>query len=211
MNKVSYQVSSAKLSGHLIITYFNGHLKRIESELKEPLTEQQWYWISSVITPEHKDFRIAALEKLNLKVKVLMAKTSEPSEMIPTNEKISQFCAAFEKKFSIKYKATKTDGGKFKALPLGRDEFEALLNLYMQSDEWYLKPKSIANFIGKINELRLLFKAPAAASKFPIPYDREYDQRLTQDKRNEYYAALRAAGYVYRNNPGRLGKWLKKE
>ena len=215
MQRNRYKLSSPRLSGYLIITYQDGYLKSILTELKEALTPVQWFHISSIVTPELKGFKIAALEKINLQVEQMAAdeeKTETETPAQPTNNRIALFCSYYYKKYNQKYTATKADGGKLKNTPISQADFEPLLQLYFASDTWYLQPKSIANFIGKINEIKLLKANPSALDKkpnWPIPFDAGYNNTLDDSKRQEYYAALRQAGYRYKDNPGRGGKWEK--
>lgn len=215
MERIRYKLSSARLSGYLLITYQNGNLKSILTELKEPLKEVQWFHISSIVTPTHDKFNIAELKKLLLTVEQIDAADDEPQTpelSLPANTRIALFCQYYKKQFNQKYTATKTDGGKLKNTPISQADFEPMLKCYMESKEWYLQPKSIANFIGKINEIKLLMKNPGALAKsvnWPIPFDAGYNNTLDESKRQEYYAALRDAGYRYKDNPGRGGKWEK--
>jgi len=216
MDRIRYKLTSSKLNGFLLITYIDGHLKSILIEVKPGLNDEQWYHLGSIISSNHSKLSLKALEKLNLTITTTDIEEQEPPnvELVSTHNRVALFCAAYKTAYHINYSATKQDGGKLKNLPISATDYLPLLNIYMQSTEWYLHPKSISNFIGKINEVRLLYKNPQALEKktnWPIPFDAGYNNMLTDDKRKEYYAALRAAGYRFRDNPGRGGKWEKVE
>lgn len=215
MNAITYKATSNKLNGHLLITYQDAALKSVEIAVNPALTPKQWFYLTNLITPELKDFSLEAFKKANLEINVLPKEqeaAEEPAEdakRLPTNQRIAMFCQLYESELQLKYKVTGADSGKMKDLPINDADFEALVKLYFQSKEWYLMPKSIANFCGKINELMLLLKAPKVSKKYPIPYDPEYAANLNQTQLYDYWAQLKEAGYKYEAAPGRVGKWVK--
>jgi hypothetical protein len=215
MERTRYKLTGTKIAGYFIITYINGCLKSVLNEFKEPLNETQWWHIISLVPVNAAKFKTEPFKAVGLQVELnpndAPAETENATESAQPN-RVALFCMYYKRAFSQAYTATRADGAKLKALPVSAVNFEPLLKAYFASTEWYLTPKSIGNFVGKINEIKLLQSNPNALvkkTKFPIPFDAGYNNTLDQGKRQEYYKALREAGYRYRDIPGRGGKWEK--
>jgi hypothetical protein len=211
METTQFKLTSSRIAGHLVISYKGGILNKILIEFKEPLTPKQWLSLTSIITPELKDLREEAINQLGLKSVPLPIEDTP----LPGNERIAIFCEYYERTTGIKYKVTNVAGAKMKALPVSGNEFAICIKVYFESKEWYLTPKSIENFCGKINEIRQLISNPPEvkqSTKFPIPYDQEYAKGLTIGKLTEYWKVLREAGYVFQDKKdGKPGQWIKSQ
>lgn len=208
METVRYKLTASK-GGYLVITYKEGLLNTILIEFKEPLTPKQWFHLTNIITPELKDLREAEFIKSGLTFVPLPVEDAP----LPGNERIAIFCEFYEKQTGIKYKVSRAAGAKMKALPVSGNEFAICIKVYFESKEWYLTPKSIENFCGKINEIRQLISNPPTvkqSTKFPIPYDYEYAKGLTVGQLTEYWKVMREAGYSFEDKKdGKPGKWFK--
>jgi len=215
MDRTRYKLTGTKISGYFIITYLNGYLKSVLNEFKEPLNETQWWHISQLIPVTSAKFKTEPFKVLGLTVELNPNDVPEETENATPSaqpNRVALFCMCYKQAFSQAYTASRADGAKLKALPVSAANFEPLLKIYFASNEWYLCPKSIGNLVGKINEIKLLQSNPNALvkkTKFPIPFDAGYNNTLDESKRQEYYKALREAGYKYRDIPGRGGKWEK--
>jgi len=202
----------------MMVVYQDNCLKSILNELKPAVTDKQLYYLLENITgnPEHLKAQFAGTSKGTITVELVTAKvpvivSESDIDDFPVNGKIAMFCAAYETAHSVKYKPSAADAGKMKALTASAQELEVLINLYMKSKEWYLQPKSIANFIKKYNEVRALAVAKPAVKTYPLPYDPEYFAKLDMMQQRAYWAYLRENGYVFQQNAGRPDKWVKAE
>jgi hypothetical protein len=234
MQLSKYKITASKCTGYMMVIYDEGNFKSILNEFNPPLKEQQLNAILNYIPNDPQNIKALFAAKYGEKVRVeeirpigsepaapvitpAAESTPEPEEY-PANAKIALFCKVFmeyhkdENNNPIKYKTGAAESGKMKALAVTPDELERLLNVYMGSDEWYTKPKSISNFINKYNEIRVLaYSAPKTkATKFPLPYDQVFFARLNFTDQRLYWDHLRANGYKWIESPGRGGKWEKQ-
>lgn len=212
----------------MVVTYNEGHLKSIINEFNPPLKENQLNGILNYITANPNELQAMFLSKYQGKILVEPVKAigsepeADPTPGFPVNEKIALWCRHYmdnvtdELNQPVKYKTGPAEAGKLKALPVTPEELDNLFNVYFKSNEWYLKPKSISNFVKKYNEVRALAyaKAPAKTHKFPIPFDVNHFNRLDTMEKRAYHEYLKAEGYRFEPNPGsnprRGGNWIKQ-
>jgi len=197
----------------MMVVYQDNHFKSVLNEFKPPLTEKQLNLLLNQIPDDHTQLEALVAANLGQRVKVERVKAigevpALTDNEYPVNEKIALFCELFEKSQGIKYKTCAADIGKLKALTLPADELRFVLEVYFSSNEWYLTPKSIANFIKKFNEVRVLAYGKPKPKTFPLPYNHEHFVKLGLNDKRDYQNYLRANGYVFQHNSVRGGTWI---
>ncbi|MBB6131355.1 hypothetical protein [Mucilaginibacter lappiensis] len=232
MQLTKFKITAPKLDGYMMVIYHDNNFKSVLNEFKPALTEKQLNAILNYIPNDPAQIKgifnqaypgKLIVEKVHAigaepEVKPAEPGIAEPSDY-PANKKIELFCRLFMEHHKdqlgnpIKYKTGAAESGKMKALVITPAELELLLSVYMASDEWFTKPKSISNFINKYNEIRVLtYSEPKTKTKnFPLPYDQEFFARLSFTDQRLYWDHLRANGYKWVESPGRGGKWLKQD
>ena len=197
----------------MMVTYQDCHLKSITNEFDPPLTELQLNIILNRIPDDPEQLIPLINEKYEGKI---LIESISPGDTLPVcvidypvNKKIALFCELYEASVGIKYKAGAADAGKIKTLAITPDELRFLLEVYFKADLWYLKPKSIANFIKKYNEIRALALSGPEKIVFPLPFDPIFFNKLNQPNRYKYWDYLRANGYRYIEKYGQGGEWKK--
>jgi len=209
----------------MMVIYQDSIFKSCLNEFKPSLSEHQLNGILNYIPNDATAIEGIFLAKYGDRVKVepVHQVGAEPVAQLPeaggyaVNDKIALWCSLYMDHHkdkdgnAIKYKTGPAEAGKLKALAITPDEFEIMLQVYFKSDEWYLKPKSISNFIKKFNEIRALAYAKPKAKEYPLPYDIDCFNRLDFMEKKAYQTYLREHGYVFELNPGRGGKWVKHE
>lgn len=224
MKITKYKITADKCSGHMIVTYNDGEFKSILNEFNPPLNERQLNGILNYIPKDPKNIIAMFVAQYGQKVKVEAVKAigAEPeqdaSPEFPVNEKIALWCNFYAANHKddlqqpVKYKTGPAEAGKLKQLPVSAEELQHLFEVYFKADEWYLKPKSISNFVKKYNEIRALAYAAAPAKKrtFPLPFDAVYFGNLNTTDKHAYWQYLRDNGYKWVEKiAGRPGKWEK--
>jgi hypothetical protein len=215
-----YKITASTCTGYIMVVYQDGRFKSVLNEFNPPLTEKQLNGILNYIPGVPENIEAMFMAKYGDKVRVEPVKSigAEPeldaTPDYPVNEKIALFCRHYAEHhkdaegYDVKYKASAADAGKLKALPVNREELDLLLGIYMVSNEWYLKPKSIANFIKKYNEIRAI---AYVQPNYPIPYSEAFYTELGLNEKRAYHEFLKKNGYEWKHNPVRGGVWVLKE
>lgn len=214
MQVTKFKLTAKGFDGCMIIIYSDGHFKSVVNEFSPLLSDKQLNYILGNI-PDDPNLLIATFE-LKSPGKITVVLSSDPTELadpvmekMATNKKVALWCRLYEEKTKRKYKTNKSEAGKLSNLVVNAIDLESLIRVYLAAEEWYLKPKSVSNFIVKYNEVRALAFSPAAKS-YPLPYSEAYDAKLTTADRVGYWKFLRENGYTFLDN-GRVRKWVKKE
>lgn len=224
MKLIKFKISATGYNGYMMVVYNEGNFKSILNEFNPPLGEKQLNGILNYIPNDPANIVAMFVAKYGDKVKVEPVKAigAEPeldaSPDYPVNEKIALWCRFYEENHKdglgqpVKYKTGPAEAGKLKGLPVSPDELTYLFEVYFKADEWYLKPKSISNFVKKYNEVRALAYANTKVKerKFPLPFDPIYFHNLNTNDQRLYWDYLRANGYKWVETPGRGGKWEKQ-
>lgn len=209
-----YKITIPNIEGFMVVVYHDNHFKSVINEFKKVLEDQQINWILNHIT-DSPTLLIGTIEHHSKgKVKVAEVSANDESDDVdvsefPVNEKVAIFCEVYEQNQGIKYKASGADIGQLKRLNVSREDYNALIDGFFKSNEWYLKLKSVGNFVKQYNAIRALVFAPAPVKTFPLPYDHEYFSKLGMADQKAYWKFLRENGYTYEHN-GRVGKWILK-
>ena len=220
MDLIKYKITATKCTGFMMVVYQDNNLKSILNEFNPPLTEKQLNVMLSCIpnNPQaiKEIFNQAYPGKITVDaVKPIGAEPGIDAEAFTANNKIGLFCRLYAENHKdengepVKYKTGAAEAGKIKALAVGADELEQLLIIYFKSDEWYLKPKSISNFIKKYNEVRALAFAKPKVLNYPIPYSHSFFNGLDLMGKRAYQDFLKLNGFVFQHNPVRGGTWVK--
>lgn len=220
-----YKITTPTAPGYMMVIYHDDNFKSVLNEFKPPLNEKQLNALLNFIPNDPLTIEAIFIAKYGDRVKVepVHAIGAEPVQQMPevaayaTNDKIALFCSLYAASHKdadgspVKYKTGAAEAGKIKALAVTPDELELLLEVYFKSQEWYLKPKSISNFIKKFNEVRALAytKATVKVRTFPLPFDAIYFGNLSTMDQRMYWEYLRENGYHWEAHPGRGGKWIK--
>lgn len=205
----------------MIIVYADGHFKSVVNEFNPTLSDKQLQFILHNIT-EEAAYLLPTFEA-KAPGKITIIQTTEATELHdPINEKaavnikVAIWCRLYEKHIkettgnSLKYKTNAAERGKLDRLTINEIDFEKLVTVYFNSNEWYLKPKSVSNFVVKLNEVRALTFAPAPKKTYPLPYSEVYDVKLPQSERVKYWQFLRDNGYTHVSD-GRVNTWVKRQ
>ena len=231
MQLSKFKVTASKCSGYMMVIYQDNNFKSVLNEFNPPLTEKQLNGILNFIPNDPKQIQALFKNKYGSAVVVEAVKAigaepaleapvePEQSEEYPVNKKIALWCVHYGANHKdslgaeVKYKTGAAEAGKLKGLAITPEELDRLFAVYFSSDEWYLKPKSISNFVKKFNEIRALALAVTKpkVKTFPLPFDANHFNNLNTNDKREYWDYLRANGYKYVENPGRGGKWVKAE
>jgi hypothetical protein len=190
----TFKLISNKTSGEITITFgSDGHLTKLELELRQPLLLNQYIKLMNEIPQYEKGIDVS-----NLKWERTLA----------TNERLSLFCRLYERQFGVKYQVSAADSGKMKKLSVD----EKILEHYFRSDNFLFKGKhSVGNLNKYWNELRREYAAPETTSSFPNKYDREYERKLSPQQVPEYWQHLRKLGLkpTYdRVNKNKIIDWI---
>ena len=216
MELTKYKITSETFEGFFMVVYQGSHFKSVLNEVKTVLNDKQVNFILNHITDDPKLLKgtIEHHSKSKLLVEPVSDQESDQDpEGAPARDKIGIFCAFYEKYTTVKYKTGAAEAGKMKALGVTLDELETILKAYFESDEWYLKPKSISNFIKKYNEVRTIaYARPTNKPKrnYPLPYDHSFFLTLDTNGQREYWSILKANGYVSKYTAGRGTIWVKQ-
>jgi hypothetical protein len=215
MELTKYKITTAKNPGYMMVVYQDNHFKSCLNEFKPPLTETQLNLLLNHIPDDHAQLQALVASKFGSRVTVERVKAvgEEPAaaEDYPVNLKIALWCELYENAHNVKYKTGPAEAGKLKALVITPDELRFILGIYMASDEWFLKPKSISNFIKKFNEVRAVAYATPKKKAFPLPYSASYYNSCTLMDKRAYHAYLKENGYEFQHNSVRGGEWKLKQ
>jgi len=210
-----FKITAVKSPGYMMVVYEDGHFKSILNEFKPPLSELQLNLLLNRI-PDNPDHLMPMINEkyagriLVEKMHAIGDAHEKPLEDMPPNMKIALFCEFFEAKTKVKYKVSPADSGKVTHLRANAKEWENLLQVYFDSNNFLFKNKySISNIAKYWNELRVEALGEPV-SNFPIPYSQAYFKTLDLNGQRAYWTALRAAGYTYVAASNREGKWVKK-
>ncbi|MES2651282.1 MAG: hypothetical protein V4663_06050 [Bacteroidota bacterium] len=194
---MKYILTSEKVNGSIEIGYENGYLNLFKLDLNAPLNEKQLEAISDRLGLANLEIDlISAFSDIGLKASKVMA----------TNEKIAMWCRLYEVYVGTKYIVSPADSGKIKNLKLD----EAILFYYFTSQNFLFKSKySISNLTKYYNEL-IAEIANTGKGKHPDQWSLEYENKLDQQGRSEYWAHLRSKGLIAKKDRlGRTIDWIK--
>lgn len=226
MQLTKFKITTASCPGYMVVIYQDNNFKSVLNEFKPALSEKQLNAILNYIPNDPTAIEGIFIAKYGDRVKVEPVKAigaepeTDPTPDYPVNEKIALWCRHYSANHKdgldqpVKYKTGQAEAGKIKALPVTPGELDYLLGVYFAADEWYLKPKSISNFVKKYNEVRAIAYAQGGPKKkkFPLPYDANVFNNLGTNDQREYWDYLRENGYVFEPPNGRgSGKWVKKQ
>jgi len=224
MELTKYKIKASGIEGYLLVIYNDNHFKSCLNEFKKPLDETQLSYLLKRI-PENS----AALPQLFAPAgdKITVERIKQIGEEIEpvdpqaasfeTKDKIALWCNHYAANHKdgdgnpVKYKTGPAEAGKLKNLVVTPLELESLLVIYFESNEWFLKPKSISNFIKKFNEVRAIAYAKPLPKKFPLPYSEAYFNDLDLMGKRNYHAFLKANGYEYQHSAVHGVKWVLKQ
>ena len=199
-------LSSKKLQGSLTLTYENGVLKSFVNEFKQPLNAIQEAKIKQLIQFQSEKINTSEYETIGLDW--TLEDTSNGAQRVAT------FCAAYKKKYGNNYLATRKEGGMLKQIPIKNDQdFEKLVNAYLECTEWWASPKSIGCMVSRINELHKWMNTPQKDADsqwhFPDGYSKTREQECkTNEELQAYWKHLRAQGYQ-KTRMGIVETWKK--
>ena len=160
-------------------TYNKGYLNTFEIAIKTPMSEFQFNALVRLM-PYREDS--GRFRELGLQVQLIQEEAA--------NKKIALFCRLYEKYKSIKYKASRRDGGMIKNITVTED----MLKHYFESESFNFKGKqSVNNLVRYYNEL-LQEIATKGTSEFPNHWSKEYENKLDTVKIQEYWKHLRRMG-----------------
>ncbi|MDM1048043.1 hypothetical protein [Sphingobacterium hotanense] len=177
--KQVFKLSSTKLQEPVLVTYFNGYLNVVEIGFKYPMSEFQF------------DHFIRLLPyKIDISKFTTIGFTVEEIQELPANKKIALFCLAYEKHYGIKYKASRSDGGKISSIKITK----SLLEYYFASQNFLFKGKhSVSNLVRYYNELHaeiISYGKP----KHPDSWSAAYENKLRPEEVADYWRHLREKG-----------------
>lgn len=177
---VTYELTSKKVQGTLLLSYDGGFLKSFEINFKDHLTGGKFAFLVSHLPYEQQ--YINCLSEIGFEIQ----------ETLKDNEKIAMFCRIYEQYIGLKYKVTAADSGKIKKVKVWED----LLHRYFKSERFEFKGKqSISNMVKYYNELlRDYANQGKSGNNFPNKYDREFEKTLDPKTSSLYYAHLRSLG-----------------
>lgn len=195
----TYILESDKLKGSTIeVGYLNGCLKLFKMDLNQVLTPAQLGAISDRLRLANNEHELmAAFNEIGLK----------PTLSLKTNEKVALFCRLYEMYAEVKYKVSPADSGKIKHIKIDQE----LLLHYFTSDNFLFKGKySIGNLVKYYNEL-LAEMAKGNKGKYPNYWKEDFENKLTNTERNEYWAHLRSLGLeAKKDKMGKTIEWIIK-
>lgn len=201
-----YRITITGRQGSASVLYEDDVFKSLITEFKPALTDKELNWTLSHIPSTELALNdwlvVAAKGKVQL----------EHISLFAPDQVIALFCRLYEDKTGRKYKATGPDAGKIKELCKQAAKWQPLLECYFKSSNFLFKNKySIANLTKYWNELDVEAFGIRQGKDFPLPYDQDYFASLNMMDQREYHKYLHKAGYIFQHNPGRGGKWIKKE
>ena len=174
-----FRLTSTKLQEPVQVTYFNGFLNLVEIGFKFPMSEFQFDQFIRLL-PYRVD--IDKFKRLGF--------TVEEIQELPANKKIAMFCTAYENHYGIKYKASRSDGGKVSSIKVTVQ----LLQYYFASQNFLFKGKhSISNLVRYYNELQAEILS-YGRSKHPDTWSQSYESKLSAEDLKEYWSHLRSKG-----------------
>lgn len=195
-----YKLTSPKMRGEIVLTYWNGNLTEVELVLIEPLTAQQF---------NHFIEHLPYLESVLLSSGAGALKVEEINEMA-SNDKIAMFCRYFFDNMKVKYKVSAADAGKIKNVEVT----DKLMEVYFKKTQWWSKTKSISNYVKHFNELRTLAAGTypdKTVKRWPDEWTASFENSITDMRElNEWYKHLYSLGLrpVYRGT--QCIKWENK-
>lgn len=195
--KQVYKLTSAKLDGSIKVTYFNTVLKTIEIDVNTALNENQFRALMMSVAYQEEQV-VASCQSIRLECEKVVE--------IPANRKVAMFCTHYEKQNTIKYKASRQDGGKIASIKI-TDE---ILTHYFKSESFIFKGKhSISNLVRYYNEL-LLEIAKQGTVGFPNTWSKIYADKLSPAELPEYWKHLRGLGLSPKKDRiGNIIDWVK--
>ena len=172
-----YKLSSNRLKGSLYLGYKNGLLTNFESELLEPLTDEQWDYLRQRLPLQEE--QVQGLTAANLKVIAINAKSIK--------DKVILFCQYYKAYRNVSYVAKILEKANLKGIPVT----ESLLKTFFESP---LQNFTLKNYIDRINITKDLLKNGGSA-RFPAYYDRDFERTLSPELTQEYHKHLVNLGW----------------
>lgn len=177
--KQIFKLTSSKLQEPVQVTYFKGYLNLVEIGVKEPMSQFQFDHFIRLI-PYNLD--IDRFRAMGFMV--------EEIQELPANKKVAMFCTAYEKHYGIKYKASRSDGGKISSIKVT----PGLLLYYFSSQNFLFKGKhSVSNLVRYYNELNAEIQSHGR-TKHPDTWSQTYEAKLSPEDLKEYWGHLRSKG-----------------
>lgn len=193
--KQIFKLTSTKLQEPVQVIYFNGYLNHVEIGFKFPMSEFQF------------DRFIRLLPyRLDLSKFKTLGFSIEEIQELPANKKIALFCQSYESQYGIKYKASRSDGGKISSVQVTPE----ILKHYFGSQNFLFKGKhTVSNLVRYYNEL-LAEIALKGKPKYPNTWSKDYEAKLKPEVVPEYWGYLRSLGLSpKRDRTGNVIDWIR--
>lgn len=183
--------------------------EQIEKELNVLENERQN--TSNALDREILTKEIIKLEK---KLKKLTEKAENPPKEKDLRYRI--WCKVYKNATKLSYMKDIAGIKNLKGCELSDEEFEAMAKVFMSSNEWWSNPKTLKNFLTRLNELNMKMNGAdqKPKSKWPDEFNQKLAERLTREDLEDYHAHLRSIGLIphkiITTGGGTKVKWLKK-
>lgn len=205
MAKIIYRVKHNEMPGmNCTISFVSGVIDEVELAVNRP---GDWLGLFNLIS-------IGMAEHL---VKEILESNGYSFSQEKTNEKLAQFCKAYEYYKKVKYKVSAADTGKIKLIEVNRDILIAYFNsrlFAIAGPAGSPGNHSISNLVKYYNELKAEIAAaqtPGATNKFPSGYDKSFEAKLKPAELKAYWAHLRTLGYApKRDRMDNVIDWVKQ-
>jgi|GEM_PF-2766804 len=162
-----YKIRSRKLKGYALLTYEDDRLKTFKMDFKEDLNSQQWEKLCKYLP--YRPNAVDLLEGLGFEVEEIK-KTGDQEHY----DKIKLWCSAYKSKHPKAYVISAKEKGMLRQVEVTQERITA----FMECDEWWSKPKTIGNYVARVNELNdYLAREANPASRFPNEWSLEAERK----------------------------------